>query len=149
MDISMFLPTYLIDLIAIASGAIAILYTMRIDKRTEKISSYSDIDSLFKDILQIGIDKPHLRDPDAISNDFENDECKKGEYSSYAYMSMNVIETIFDRTSKYPKLQETWYPVIVDEVKLHHKWFENNTFKFKEPFIVFVKEKIDDFCKST
>lgn len=111
-----------------------------------KYQSYSDVDTLYQQVLSDAMDKPFVRDPDWIKN-YDRDEDDKSEkgsedkekrlqYETYAFMAMNLVETIKDRN----ETDETWLPVIKTEIKLHYKWFCKNHDKFKESFQDYVNK---------
>jgi hypothetical protein len=98
--------------------------------------AYADIDSLYLEVLKIGMQFPRFRDPEYTQN---YQSCfEKGvelqRYEIYAYISWNIIETIYDK--KEGEFFETWYPAIALENILHRRWFDNpeNQAKYKEKF---------------
>ena len=58
----------------------------------------------------------------------------RSQYEVYAYMALNICETIVDR--KDSRLMETWLPVLRTECALHRNWLEKpaNRSKFKPGF---------------
>ncbi len=93
---------------------------------------------------------PKFLDPKNTSNYknvFKGDDLLR--YDTYAYVSWNICETIYDR--KDDKLFETWEPVIVAENKLHRKWFDNpeNHHKFKDRFREYIQNNYPQEYKKT
>lgn len=114
------------------------IYTWRVTRRT---TSYADLDMLCIELLKLGIAYPRLRQPN-LTRDYKNQ--LEGEdlarYETYAYMSWNLCETIYDRCGGDQEVFNTWQPVIVAENKLHRRWFDNpeNFDKFREEFRKYV-----------
>lgn len=113
----------------------------RISKSSLFNSNYEFLDSMYQDILKLGIENPHFRDASLTKEykkSFENEVVK---YETYAFLCWNFCETIYDKNDA--KLRETWIKVLEEEAKLHQKWFEeqDNKKKFKAKFIDFIKDK--------
>lgn len=134
--------------IAVLSIALSIITFMVSNKR----DSYMTIDSIYSSLLEKGINNPSLRDPSKTVNydKYDKNNPKEREYflsySTYAYMIWNFIETIYDlhqRSRKNSYMIETWMPVIIDENKLHFRWFKNNQRLFKKEFREFVLEEVN------
>ncbi len=86
------------------------LYTYYYSKR-EKI--YADLDDLYLELLKLGVQYPKFRNPKYTKNykeSFKNED-ELIRYETYAFISWNICETIYDR--KDEALFETWKPVIV------------------------------------
>jgi hypothetical protein len=122
--------------LAIILSVLALFYTMFIFKASMVSSHYNELDSMFKDLLQMAMDKPHLRIAGA-----ERTGNEIHEYNTYAFMVWNFVETVYDRSRKSRHLRDTWYPVMKNEKLLHMAWLEKpeNAANFKEEFINFMK----------
>ena len=130
------------DLGAIIGAAVAIIVSFYVLYRTTRISSYADLDLLYLEFLQVGIEHPRFTDPSLTKdyqNGFQGDEFRA--YDVYAFMSWNICETIYDRCKGVKQLWHTWEPVIVAENRLHRRWFDNpdNFHKFKEEFREYIE----------
>lgn len=66
----------------------------------------------------------------------ENDRETYFKYCSYAYMMWNFLETIYDFESKKKNssLGNIWEPVLIEENKLHYRWFLDNRRLFRKSF---------------
>lgn len=117
--------------LATVLGGAALLYSMIAYKESLQVSHYSELDSIYSNLLQLALDKTHLCNPHA-----QRDEEQKAEYDIYAFMVWNFLETISDRCSGNAPLEETWNPILVTESKRHMKWFKDsaNQGKFKKSF---------------
>lgn len=150
-----------IKLLAGIVGAVAAVYTWIL---TRNAALYATFDTLYQDVLDKGLAKPHLRNPDNTSNYkamFRGNDLV--EYQTYAYMVFNVCETIADGLDFYEKrpmgflkglewlirhafpvtadpewLRVTWRPVLAAEKQLHGQWLED-----QKPGVRFKKEFLD------
>jgi hypothetical protein len=118
--------------------------------RSKKEQSYADIDSLYFEILKLGMEYPKFRNLEYTFN-YKNEIKDEGElyrYEIYAFIVWNLCETIYDRKSK--ALDETWYPIIETENKLHRKWFDNheNYHKFKDRFREYIQNNFPQEYKN-
>ncbi len=128
--------------IAVAAAIVAIIISVYTWFRTQKIASYADIDLLYQQFLTLGTEHPRFRDPSFTSdynNKFQEDELVA--FSTFAFISWNICETIYDRCRAVKELWHTWEPIIVAENKLHRRWFDTleNFHKFKKEFREFVQ----------
>ena len=103
-------------------------------------SNYSEMDSMYFELLKLAVEKPHLVDASL------RDSAQEPEYDTYAFMVWNFVETIYDRchTGKCDEhLRVTWDPVIDAENRRHREWFDaaENRAKFKEEFQRFMDRK--------
>lgn len=132
------LTDLLYPVIVLITGTVAASIIFQLWQSHQKTQSYSDVDSQYRDILAMGLQYPQLRNLEHTSNyqTLANEE--RLRYETYAYMCMNLCETIFDAGKKLD--DETWRPVTYAEIKLHHEWFANNPDKFKKKFENFINE---------
>lgn len=129
----------MLGLISSIAAGIAVLVSILTWRRTSRIASYADIDSLYLELLKLGFAYPRFTEPNLTKdykNRFKGDELLS--YQIYAFISWNICETIYDRCGKGKDkdLWCTWEPVIVAENKVHRKWFDDpeNFHKFKGEF---------------
>lgn len=151
--------------ISIFIGGLWAVYLIRREirnlERTNRASHYSELDRNYTDILLQAIERPYLRDPAAIAyfvqhgdrpldrpdavkvyTEKDADFTKLVQaYDTYAFISMNFVETIRDRcvestASRLPfglwkkpdlVLTKTWQPIIASEIRLHRAWFAKAT----------------------
>ncbi|MBX3481362.1 MAG: hypothetical protein KF842_13270 [Caulobacter sp.] len=115
---------------------------------------YSELDSMFKEILLIAIEKPYLRDKTqiAIFSHYlgsqinppaylapkcdritrERLKLQAAQYDMYAFIVFNFLETIHDRCYETrdwknrldQSLVGTWIDIIGSEHRLHEDWFD-------------------------
>ena len=89
------------------------LFTLYTWLLTRNASFYSTFDALYQDMLKLGLDHPFWRDPaKTLTYDesfFGNDRV---QYETYAFMMLNVCETIADSLDLYPTSHKRWYTVI-------------------------------------
>jgi hypothetical protein len=131
------------QIIADMAGGIGIVFTLFYSvwsfRTTLRDSYYAELDRVYFDLLQIGLEHPELVDFPTTP-----DPTKAREYDAYAFMIWNFVETVFDRCQGWSKrrLRETWYPVIAAENERHRGWFElpQNRRKFKERFCRFMED---------
>lgn len=119
----------------------AIILSIYTYYRSKREQSYADIDSLYMEILKLGMEYPKFRNLKYTVN-YKNEIKNEDElykYETYAFMAWNLCETIYDR--KDEALVETWRPAIEAENKLHRKWFDNqeNYHKFKDRFREYIQ----------
>ena len=127
--------------IAVVFSGMAIIVSFYTFYRSKREKSYADIDCLYLELLKLAMQYPKFLDTKNTSNyknAFKGDDLLR--YETYAYISWNICETIYDR--KDEKLFETWKPVILAENKLHRKWFDNpeNYHKFKDKFRQYIHD---------
>lgn len=128
----------------IALAAITVSAVLALERYRSK--AYADLDTLYMDVLKIGIEYPDFRNPEKTTN--YKTEFKGGkliQYNTYAYIAWNVCETVYDRTHKSGKNWDTWRPIIVAEKKLHNAWLldPENHHKFKEKFRNFITNGLE------
>ncbi len=92
---------------------------------TARSTHYSQLDSMYMEILQIALDKPCLRDPDHLP------EHERAAYDCYAFIVWNFLETVRDRCAGDGTLQSIWGPVIAAEYAIHRDWFYRETVPYK------------------
>lgn len=133
--------------LSVLISTVALIISILVAKKIFAYQTYTDLDTLYGDVLKIGIDHPNFRDPaytTSYDTKFQNGEGDKNlhAYESYAYFVWNVCESIYDKTKDGDKNDDTWLRVINVEKKLHGKWFDNtdNHNKFKAEFRQFVND---------
>ena len=134
---------------------------------TRNAAIYANFDTLYKEILNIGLTYPCFRDPEKTAKyreHFNGDE--RIRYETYAYMVFNVCETVADSLDLYPGrsdrildqvescfcrflpfiadrewLKKTWTPVLVYEKRLHGRWLadQRGGVRFKEEFLNWIQ----------
>jgi hypothetical protein len=140
--------SFLTQFAPLVLSLIAVLISFYTFQAQRKESSYADIDQNYYQILELAIRYPALRDQRQISTYFTlppNDPFRI-QYESYAYICMNLAETIYDRqTDRRGRfgLSATWFPVVVEESRLHIHWFCRNLGLFKERFQVFIMHDLN------
>ena len=116
---------------------LTLFYSIWSFRTTLRDSYYAELDRVYFDLLQIGLEHPDLLDFPASP-----DPSNARRYDAYAFMVWNFVETVYDRCQGWWKrrLRETWYPVIAAENARHRAWFDRpeNRLKFKEPFRRFI-----------
>ena len=119
-------------------AAITWYVTWTYAKKSDSTSNYTELDSMYFELLKVALEKPHLTNGASLS-----ESKHKHEYNIYAFMMWNFLEAIYDRSQENDDLKTTWYPIIDTEHQLHHKWIEddNNWHKFKEEFLRFIENK--------
>lgn len=125
-------------------GFVAIILSTWAFIISKRESTYNDLDSGYNEILMIGIEHPKFRNTKYTKNyknSFENEDDLIG-YENYAFLSLNLCETIFDRAAKDKKLINTWMPAIKNEIKIHKSWFTNteNNDLYKIEFKEFISQ---------
>lgn len=130
---------------------------------TRNAAIYANFDTLYKEILNIGLSYPSFRDPDKTAKyreHFNGEE--RIRYETYAYMVFNFCETVADSLDFYSGrpnrildrveshfcrflpfiadrewLKKTWTPVLVYEKSLHGRWLadQKGGVRFKEEFL--------------
>lgn len=121
--------------IASILSILALIYSMTRFRQSLRSAYYTELDSMYFDVLKVAQDKPYLYNPRAAYSGN-----KKAEYDIYAFMVYNFLETIYDRCGHNKHLCDTWYPVIFVEDRKHKKWFDDpgNKDKFKPKFREFI-----------
>ena len=128
-------------LVAIFTGLLALGFSVYTFKKSLDDKSYSELDSIYMEILKMGMNNPEFRDKAKTENykkSFTGDCLIK--YDAYAYMVWNVCETIYDRTMHHDANKATWEPVINAEMRIHSQWIKDaeNHHKFKKEFVDYV-----------
>jgi hypothetical protein len=114
----------------------ALIYSMTTFRKSLETSHYTELDSMYFDLLKVALEKPHLNKPIvALSDD------QKIEYNIYAFMVWNFLEAVYDRCERNKHLCKTWYLVIDTENQKHREWFDQpgNKHKFKDTFHEFIR----------
>lgn len=140
------------NIVNISSGlfaVIALIISFYTFYKLKREKCYADLDSLYLELLKLGIQYPKFASRKYTlnyKNTFKDDELHR--YETYAFISWNICETIYDR--KDEALFETWKPVIVAENKLHRKWFDNpeNHHKFKDRFREYIQNNFPQEYKN-
>jgi len=122
--------------IATIMAIAALIYSMTSFRQTLQASHYTELDSMYFELLKLALEKPHLNSG-AITR--SGDQLM--EYDIYAFMVWNFIEAIHDRCGSSRQLCATWYPVIDTEHRKHRAWLdhEDNRHKFKPAFHDFIR----------
>jgi hypothetical protein len=113
----------------------AIEDSMKSFTKSFEASHYTELDSMYCDLLKVALQKPYL-----VATPELRTAAQKPEYDIYAYMIWNFLEAIHDRCIDDDPLKSTWYPVIDAENRLHRDWFkeDRNKHKFKTKFYNFI-----------
>lgn len=109
------------------------------------IHMYNDLDRLYLELLKVGLAYPQFINPEAtrtFMQSFQDDELLK--YETYAFMTWNLCETIYDQREN-EALYRTWLPIVKVENRRHRAWFEieENRLGFKREFQQFVLQSPD------
>ena len=121
-------------------SALAIYLYIVLWRKDKTDGTYDVFDATYKDILSIAIDHPELRNPEVTkiySNVFTGNELIK--YETYAFMSLNFCETLFDKGND--ELMKTWSVVVKIEFELHEIWMNKpeNKLKYKSEFLDYIE----------
>ena len=134
-------------LMAVFSLIASVIYSIR-DRGKE---DYFAIDGQYKDIIKEGIKNPSFRDPKMCCNYDKLKEKNRDyylEYNGYAYLVWNLLKTIYDfshdKKNKHFNFYEIWLPSILQENKLHYRWFRVNKYLYSEEFQNFVIKEINE-----
>ena len=125
--------------------ALAALQQLLAIAETSRSVHYSQLDTMYFELLRMGVEKPYLRQPAQLT------PAQRMEYESYAFIIWNVIETVRDRCWEDQTLKDIWAPVIATEHALHREWFYKETTpyfskeapKFRLPFADFIWTRSD------
>ena len=124
-------------LISISIAFLSLIISILTNIFSQKRNAYVTLDGQYKDLLNLGINHPVLRNP-SVTCIYkvleETDKDSYYQYQSYAYMMWNFLETIYDFASKDKNLINTWAPVLYEENKLHYRWFLDHKHLFKKKF---------------
>lgn len=131
-----------LNIVANLLGAVAIGLSTWAYIISKKETVYGDLDTMYLEVLKVGLEKPEFRNHKITSNysKYFTDDNERIAYETYAFISMNWCETCIDRVNKDKSLAETWYPAIKAEYLLHKEWINNpdNHFKYKNEFREFL-----------
>ena len=122
--------------IASILAIITLLYSMTTFKKSFQTTHYTDLDSMYFELLKAAMEKPYLYNSiETLTKE------QKIEYDIYAFMVWNFLETIYDSCKKDKVLCKTWYPIINVENMKHRVWFDdsNNKIRFKKVFLDFIQ----------
>ena len=89
--------------ISIFIAFLSLVISIIVNNASQKRNAYVTLDSQYKDLLNLGIKYPVLRNPIVTCNYktlAEKDNESYYKYQSYAYMMWNFLETIYDFASK-------------------------------------------------
>jgi hypothetical protein len=130
---------YIISLVSVCISLVAIVLSYLSYKKQLNSQAYSDIDSMYLEVLKLGLEYPDLRNRLKASKYYAlpKDDVFRIRYETYAYVCWNFCEAIFDRQKKASgelKILSTWIPVFLEENKLHQVWFSHNSRLFKNFF---------------
>lgn len=132
----------IMGVIATIMAVFALLYSMRTYNKTMQIVHYGEMDKMYFEILKEALSKPHV-----VRKDITRNKEEEVEYSIYAFIVWNFLESIYDRCMLDATLQKTWFPIIEAERVIHLEWIQNpvNRTKFKDEFLDFIeKEKVQN-----
>lgn len=115
---------------------------------SKKEAIYSDLDTIYLEVLKVGLDSPKFRNI-IFTSDYQNkseDSNERIAYETYAFISLNWCETCLDRVESNKNLAQTWYPAVQNEYILHRTWIESpeNHNKFKDSFRKFLKDNFSN-----
>ena len=135
-----------VQIITLILSLTAISVSLYVYQKTKALTSYSNIDHLYFDLLKLGIERPEFVNLD-YTQDYERkfDGNDRLRYELYAFNAWNICETIYDRR-KDRGLLKSWDPVLRTENRLHRKWFDQptNQTKFKQSFVRYINEEKDE-----
>jgi hypothetical protein len=110
--------------LTILIGVSSLLPNLRSIANTARSTHYSQLDTMYQQILSMALEKPHLRG--------SSNRASEPEYESYAFMVWNFLETVRDRCANDEDLKQTWAPVIAAEHAIHREWFFRETTPYLE-----------------
>lgn len=127
----------LMSILATMMAIFALIYSMRMYRKTMQIVHYGEIDKMYFEILKEALAKPHL-----VRKNSERSADQEVEYDIYAFIVWNFLESIYDRCMLDTNLQKTWFPIIETERKIHLPWIQEdeNRAKFKAEFLSFIEK---------
>lgn len=125
----------IMSILATMMAIFALIYSMRTYRKTMQIVHYGEIDKMYFEILKEALAKPHL-----VRQGIERDVEQETEYTIYAFIVWNFLESIYDRCMLDAELKTTWFPIIEAERSIHLAWIqqEENRAKFKMDFLRFI-----------
>lgn len=120
--------------LAAVAAFLLLLHEARSFRKSVNDLHYTELDNMYLELLKMAIDKPYLRQPDAIYRNPLAKTNQEREYDIYARMIWNFLEAVADRCANDQKLEDTWYPVIRDEGTVHKKWIRQEPKGFSDSF---------------
>lgn len=135
---------------SIVISILSLLVSVLVFYLTQKSSGYLEVDRQYQSLIAMAISNPKLRDlhfTKKYKSYISSDPEFYHSYCAYAYMIWNFIETIYDisKTRKmFSRIDDVWFPSIIEENKLHYSWFIDNNRLFRKEFVKFVKDKINN-----
>jgi hypothetical protein len=90
------------------------------------------------DLIKEGLKYPHFWVEEKTKNyrnSFLGEE--KDRYEIYSLLAWNICESVYDRK----KIDKTWLPAIETQKKLHFRWLEDNSSRFKGEFVDYIREE--------
>lgn len=127
-------PDATATIVSAAAAVLALLHAARSFRESVNNIHYTELDTMYLELLKMAIDKPYLRQPDAIYRNPLAKSNQEREYDIYARTIWNFLETVADRCQNDPELKDTWYPVIQDEGAVHTRWIRDNPKGFSKGF---------------
>jgi len=143
------------DLIAIYALLVTVLIAVysvipNLDSiaRSSRFTHYAELDSMYFEILRLGLAEPYLRNP---GTDWRAmGDARREKYEIYALIVWNFIETIRDRCVEDEELKWTWAPAMIVESRIHKAWFRDLADSgaclspYREAFRQFVRDNLED-----
>ncbi|MFZ5491551.1 MAG: hypothetical protein ACOY6E_03485 [Pseudomonadota bacterium] len=127
-------PQTTAGVVSAMAAVLALLHAARSVRQSVANLHYTELDSIYLDLLKLAIDRPYLRQPDAIYRNPLAKTHQEREYDVYARMIWTFLETVADRCDKDKSLSDTWYPVIQDEGVVHRDWIRQEPMGFSVNF---------------
>lgn len=141
----------IVSIVSAVFALAAVFLSIIIFLISNRKESYVVFDKAYANILEKGLENPSLRDPIKTcdyDSFLEKDRAFYFKYCAYAYMVWNFLETIYDLSNSKKKrkrdLFHTWSPVLIEENKLHYRWFTKNPGPFKKEFQDYVRNYLND-----
>ena len=108
------------------------------DRKLRRDNFYAQLDRMYQDIIQLAIAHPSVR----LIN-ITRTPSEQVVYNSYAYLTWNFLESIYDYCMEDEHLRNTWTPVFHTEGAAYGEWFNqrDNRLNFKKSFCRFIDEK--------
>jgi hypothetical protein len=122
------------EVIVAIAAFLTLLHELRSFRKSVKDLHYTELDNMYLELLKMAVDRPYLRQPDAIYRNPLAKTNQEREYDIYARMIWNFLETIEDRCHNHPELEDTWHPVIRDEGTVHRQWIRKEPKGFSDAF---------------
>lgn len=127
-------PQTTAGVVSAMAAVFALLHAARSFRQSVANLHYTELDNLYLDLLKLAIDRPYLRQPDAIYRNPLAKTNQEREYDIYARLIWNFLETVADRCEEDKSLADTWYPVIQDEGAVHRDWIRQEPKGFSVNF---------------